>query len=59
MPYGRQDAPTPPTLAYLARDVEAITARCLRCGWRRGMALASARNLGVWTIRNFEGGGRV
>ena len=34
-------APDPPTLAYLARDVTAISARCLRCGWRREIALAA------------------
>ena len=32
--------PDPPTLAWLSRDVAAISARCLWCGWLRELPLA-------------------
>ena len=36
----RRSPPTPPTLSWLARDVDAISAECLQCGYRAEIALA-------------------
>jgi hypothetical protein len=36
----RSATSAPPTLAFLARDVDAISAHCLTCGYKRELPLA-------------------
>ena len=36
----RSDAPPPPTLRFLSRDVDAISAHCLTCGYKGTLPLA-------------------